>query len=299
MKSLNEFTFERFIVGPGNRSAYTAALAVSKNPDGDWNPLFLSGGTGAGKTHLLSAIAHQVAKETTGSSLVLVRATNFIDELINSIRRGEMAAFRSKYRDNCGGLLFDDIQFVSSKEATQLELLSVIDFLLGQGRRVVLASDRPPMEIENLDDGLRTRLESCFIIDIKPPDAKARLAILRTRAEERGVIIPDDVAAYLADDAPDVRRMENSLNRIMAIARFHECEISMNFVKNIQGGSVGIKPERQNKKEGGGMPEFQVKITLDGKQVEVIVVKAETEEEAVQKAGKKIEVSFDEGASAD
>jgi len=237
-------SFERFVVGPGNQFAYAAALAVSEETGGDRTPLLIYGGAGAGKTHLLVAIQHRVARDPSGPNLVLVSTFGFMKEMIDGLLQGTISAFQSKYRDGCGGLLFDDLQFVAGKERTQAELLGAFDFLLGRGRRIVVASDRPPEEIEDLDEGLRSRLESCFTVSIQPPDSEIRLAILRAKAEERGVALTDDVSLFLTNSASNIRTMERSLNQILAHARFSGSDINLEFAKkhfNVSSGD-SIEP---------------------------------------------------------
>ncbi|MDD5223436.1 MAG: chromosomal replication initiator protein DnaA [bacterium] len=241
----SNYTFEKFKVGPSNQFAHAAALAVSENPGGNYNPLFLYGGVGVGKTHLLTAIGHRILKNFSDSRLIFIPAEHFVNEMINSIRFEKMSEFRSKYRDNCDVLLLDDIQFIASKERTQEEFFHTFNSLYSLKKQIVITCDRFPKEMEALDERLRSRFEWGLIADIQPPEIEVKIAILKEKAETNGITLPDDVALFLANTASsNIRELEGSLIRISAFASFYNSEINLDFAKkvfkNISSQSEGV-----------------------------------------------------------
>jgi chromosomal replication initiator protein len=212
-------TFRTFIVGPSNQMAFAAARAVADAPAQAYNPLFIYGGVGLGKTHLLHAIAHATIGQ--GRRVLYVSAEQFTNDLINSIRERSTEAFRQAYRTN-DILLIDDIQFIAGKEQTQEEFFHTFNALHGSDRQVVLSSDRPPRAIATLEERLRSRFEWGLIADVQPPDLETRTAILRVRAETQPVMVPDDVIDFLARRVQrNIRELEGSLNRVVAFSQLN------------------------------------------------------------------------------
>ena len=211
-----QFTFDNFVVGPSNRFAHGAALAVSKTPGQVYNPLFIYGPPGLGKTHLLYAIAHQVQKRNNNAKIVYIKGDEFTIELVNAIREGKNAEFREKYRQ-ATLLLVDDIQFIAGKQQTQEEFFHTFNTLYESGRQIVLTSDRPPREMTQLEDRLRTRFEWGLMVDVAPPDFETRMAIIKTKAALLGVQLPDEISGYIAENVTaNVRQIEGTLNKILA-----------------------------------------------------------------------------------
>ena len=211
-----QFTFDRFVVGSSNRFAHAAALAVANNPAETYNPLFIYGPSGLGKTHLLYAIANALRKKRPDARIVYVKGDDFTNELIASIRENRNAEFREKYRQT-DILLMDDIQFIAGKIQTQEEFFHTFNTLYESGRQIVLTSDRPPKEITQLEDRLRTRFEWGLMVDVAPPDFETRFAIIQNKAAMLGVKLPGDVMDYIAENiTSNVRQIEGTLNKILA-----------------------------------------------------------------------------------
>ena len=210
------FTFGTYVVGPQNKMAYAAARAVAEKPAEHYNPLFIYGDSGLGKTHLLYAIAHQVRSRQPDARIVYIKGDDFTNELIASIREGKNAEFREKYRQT-DILLMDDIQFIAGKIQTQEEFFHTFNTLYESGRQIVLTSDRPPKEITQLEDRLRTRFEWGLMVDVAPPDFETRFAIIQNKAAMLGVKLPGDVMDYIAENiTSNVRQIEGTLNKILA-----------------------------------------------------------------------------------
>ena len=211
-----DFTFENFIKGPSNQFAYAAAQAVASNPSGAYNPLFIYGQSGLGKTHLLTAIATEIKKNHPEFNIVYVDCETFTNELITSIQAGRTDEFRQTYRP-ADVLLVDDIQFIAGKESTQEEFFHTFNTLHAAGRQIVLASDRPAKEIKSLEERLRTRFEWGLTADIQPPDFETRVAIIRRKAELFHLNMPDDVAEFIANHLKsNIRQLEGAVKKLNA-----------------------------------------------------------------------------------
>ncbi len=210
------FTFGTYVVGPQNKMAYAAARAVAEKPAEHYNPLFIYGDSGLGKTHLLYAIAHQVRQRQPEARIVYIKGDDFTNELIASIREGKNAEFREKYRQSTL-LLVDDIQFIAGKKQTQEEFFHTFNTLYESGRQIVLTSDRPPREMTQLEDRLQTRFEWGLMVDVAPPDFETRLAIIKNKAALLGVQLPDDISSFIAENlTANVRQIEGALNKLLA-----------------------------------------------------------------------------------
>ena len=210
------FTFETYVVGPSNKLAYAAAKAVAEKPAEHYNPLFIYGDSGLGKTHLLYAIAHQVQRRDENARIVYIKGDDFTVELVNAIRDGKNPEFREKYRQ-ASLLLVDDIQFIAGKQQTQEEFFHTFNALYESGKQIVLTSDRPPREMTHLEDRLRTRFEWGLMVDVAPPDFETRMAIIKTKAALLGVQLPDDITGYIAENVTaNVRQIEGTLKRLLA-----------------------------------------------------------------------------------
>ena len=210
------FTFETYVVGPSNKLAYAAAKAVAERPAENYNPLFIYGDSGLGKTHLLYAIAHQVMRKDENAKIVYIKVDDFTVELVNAIRDGKNPEFREKYRQ-ASLLLVDDIQFIAGKQQTQEEFFHTFNALYEAGKQIVLTSDRPPREMTLLQDRLRGRFEWGLMVDVTPPDFETRIAIIKTKAALLGVQLPDEITDYIAENVTaNVRQIEGTLNKILA-----------------------------------------------------------------------------------
>ncbi|MGN0663759.1 MAG: chromosomal replication initiator protein DnaA [Negativibacillus sp.] len=211
-----EYTFETFIVGTSNKFAHAACLAVAQNPGKGYNPLFIYGGSGLGKTHLLYAIMAEIKKNRPETNVVYVKGEDFTNELITAIQNKNTTEFRDKYRP-ADVLLVDDIQFIAGKEQTQEEFFHTFETLHAAKKQIVLVSDRPPKEIKTLEERLRTRFEWGLLADIQPPDIETRIAIIKRKAELMGLDIPNDVAEYIANRIKsNIRQLEGVVKKINA-----------------------------------------------------------------------------------
>lgn len=223
------YTFEDYIVGGSNRFAHAASRAVAERPSQTYNPLFLYGGVGLGKTHLLHAIGHDVMRHYPDYRVVFSTSEQFMNELIKAIRESRTDDFRDHYR-RVDVLLIDDIQFISGKESTQEEFFHTFNALHDNGKQIVLSCDSPPKALNPLEERLRSRFEWGLIADIQPPDLETRIAILRSKAELQDLPVPPDVIQYLARRVPsNIRELEGSLNRIIAYASLNERQLSVDL----------------------------------------------------------------------
>src|SRR6202158_2446921 len=220
-------TFDAFVIGSANQFAHAACQAVAERPSKAYNPLFLYGGTGMGKTHLMQAIGHEIKRRTPQSAICYVSSEKFTNEMINSLRYDKMTSFRVKYR-NVDVLLIDDIQFLAQKERTQEEFFHTFNALHESMKQIVIASDRPPKELAEIEDRLRSRFEWGLIADIQPPDLETKVAILQKRAEGEHVTLPTDVALFIASNVrTNVRELEGALVRLIAWCQLNHIEITL------------------------------------------------------------------------
>lgn len=227
-----EYSFETFVVGSGNSLAHAAAWAVANNPAKSYNPLFLHGGSGLGKTHLIYAICGRIRQNHPDYKLLYVKGEEFANELILAIRNGTTAEFKEKYRQ-ADLLAVDDIQFIAGKESTQEEFFHTFNSLYECGKQIILTSDRPPKEIKTLEDRLRTRFEWGLLVDVQPPDFETRMAIISRKADSLGLKIPEDVAAFIAGKLKNnVRQLEGVVKRLEAHANLTGAPITILLAEN-------------------------------------------------------------------
>ena len=234
LTSLNpNYTFERFVIGASNQFAHAASVAVAEQPAKNYNPLFIYGGVGLGKTHLLNAIGLHTLATNPDMNVFYVSAESFMNELINCIRFDKMPKFREKYR-NIECLLIDDIQFIAGKERTQEEFFHTFNSLHDSGKQIVVTSDKFPKEIPNLESRLRSRFEWGLIADIQPPEIETKVAIIEKKAQENNINLPANVAYYIASHAEsNIREMEGFLLRTVAYASLKHREIDMELVRDV------------------------------------------------------------------
>lgn len=226
-----EFTFDTFIVGSSNKFAHAASIAVAQNPAGAYNPLFLYGNSGLGKTHLLYAIANEIKKNTPQKNIIYVKGDDFTNELVEAIRKATTEQVRNKYR-NADILLVDDVQFIGGKERTQEEFFHTFNALYEANKQIVLTSDRPPKEIKTLEDRLRSRFESGLLADIQPPDLETRIAIIKRKSEILGINLSDDVCEYIAKNLKsNIRQLEGVVKKLKAKVLLSGEEPSLMVVK--------------------------------------------------------------------
>ena len=241
-----QFSFDNFVVGPSNRIAHSAAIAVTNNPGDVYNPLFIYGPPGVGKTHLLYAIANGIRKQNPGANIVYIKGDQFTNELISAIQSGKNIEFRSKYRE-ADLFLIDDIQFIAGKEATQEEFFHTFNKLYEEHKQIVMTSDRKPGDMLTLEDRLRTRFEWGLIMDIQPPDYETRMAILRNKAKNLGLNLNDDVCNYIAINVTNnVRQIEGTVKKILAYRDLN------NMPMDLQNISRAI--DDMFKSEGNALP---------------------------------------------
>ena len=228
-----KYTFQNFVVGASNQFAHAACFAVANQPGEHYNPLFIYGGVGLGKTHLVNAIGHQAASQRPSVKVVYLSSESFMNELIGSLRRDKMDEFKKKFR-NVDILILDDVQFIAGKERTQEEFFHTFNSLYESHKQIVITSDKFPKEIPGIEDRLRNRFEWGLIADIQPPDMETRVAILQKKAENEGVELPHDVAFFLASNIDsNVRELEGSLTRLGAFSSLTKATITVELAKDV------------------------------------------------------------------
>lgn len=240
-----KYKFDSFVIGNSNRFAHAACLAVAEAPAKAYNPLFIYGGVGLGKTHLMHAIGHYILQNNPKAKVVYVSSEKFTNELVNSIKDDKNVEFRTKYR-NVDVLLIDDVQFIAGKERTQEEFFHTFNELHENNKQIILSSDRPPKEIPTLEDRLRSRFEWGLIADIQPPDFETRIAILKKKADVEKLDIPNEVMVYIATNIKsNIRELEGALIRIVAFSSLTNKEISIDLASEALKDIISNKQNKQ------------------------------------------------------
>jgi chromosomal replication initiator protein len=238
------YTFDAFVIGSGNQFAHAACQAVAERPSKAYNPLFLYGGVGMGKTHLMQAIGHQIKRQMPQASICYISTEKFTNEMINSVRYDKMTSFRDKFR-NVDVLLIDDIQFLAQKERTQEEFFHTFNALHESMKQIVIASDRPPKELAEIEDRLRSRFEWGLIADIQPPDLETKVAILQKKSDSEKVTLPTDVALYIASNIrSNVRELEGALIRLVAHSSLIGAEITLPYAQQVLKNFIDSQARR-------------------------------------------------------
>ncbi len=238
------YTFENFVIGESNRFAHAAALAVAEQPAQSYNPLFIYGDTGLGKTHLLHAIGHYVRQHLPGLIVRYVSTEHFLNDFIDAIRTNATSTFKARYR-GCDVLLVDDVQLIQHKERFQEEFFHTFETLHSAGRQIVLSSDRPPKDMAILEDRLRSRFVSGLLTDVQPPDVETRLAILRKKAEREPVAAPDDVLSYIATHITNnIRELEGALHRVLAYSSITQMALTLPVATQVLGDLITANAPR-------------------------------------------------------
>jgi len=228
-----KYNFDNFVVGASNQFAHAASLAVANQPGEHYNPLFIYGGVGLGKTHLINAIGHRVVEKRPLLKVFYLSSESFMNELIASLRRDRMDEFKTRFR-NVDALILDDVQFIAGKERTQEEFFHTFNSLYESHKQIIITSDKFPKEIPGLEDRLRNRFEWGLIADIQPPDMETRVAILQKKAEVEGVLLPHEVAIFLASHIDsNVRELEGSLTRLGAFASLTKATVTIDLAKEV------------------------------------------------------------------
>ena len=241
-----QFTFDSFVAGANSKFVYAAAKAVAEAPGETFNPLFIYGESGLGKTHLMHAIANEISRLYPEKKVLYTTCENFLNEFIDSIAQKNSAKFRFHYR-NVDVLMIDDVQFLKNKTQVQEEFFHTFNELSAQNKQIVLTSDRPPKEIATLEERLRTRFEGGMIADIQPPDPETKIAILKKKAEDRKYIITDDVLEFLArDSGHDVRTLEGRLTKVIFASKLHEEPITLALAKRALSESVNETEDEED-----------------------------------------------------
>jgi chromosomal replication initiator protein len=236
-----KYTFDNFVIGASNQFAHAACKAVANQPGEHYNPLFLYGGVGLGKTHLVNAIGHQILERRPDRRVIYLSSESFMNELITALRRDHMDDFKSRFR-RIDVLILDDVQFLAGRERTQEEFFHTFNSLYESHRQIVLTSDKFPKEIPDLEERLRNRFEWGLIADIQPPDMETRVAILQKKAEAESIDLPHDVAIFLASNIDsNVRELEGSLTRLGAFASLNKCDITVDFARQVLQSILGEK----------------------------------------------------------
>lgn len=233
------YTFDRFVVGSGNRFAHAAAKAVAESPGRTYNPLFICGGTGLGKTHLMQALGHEILARNSKANVMFISSEHFTNQLIESIARKSTQRFRGKYR-KADVLLIDDIHFIAGKEATQEEFFHTFNALFESHKQIVLSSDRMPKEIPGLEERLVSRFGWGLVTDVQPPELETRVAILKSKANEERVSVPDDVLQYIATHVTtNIRELEGALITVLALSRLTEGKITLQVAEEVLRNLIG------------------------------------------------------------
>ena len=228
------YTFDQFVVGASNQFAHAACAAVADAPGRNYNPLFIYGGVGLGKTHLLHAIGNKILEENPNAQIQYIASEQYINDLITSIRTERMDDFRTRYRKGCDVLLVDDIQFIAGKDRTQIEFFHTFNSLYADHKQIVVTSDRFPQEIAGLEERLRSRFQWGLIADVQPPELETRVAILNTKAASDGIDLPEEVAMFLAQNVKsNVRELEGSLIRLAAHSRLNDVPIDLQTTRRV------------------------------------------------------------------
>ena len=231
LPEMDGYTFDNFIVGSSNKFAHAAAIAVAENPGKAYNPLFIYGNSGLGKTHLLLAIGQEIHSRSPEKSIAYIKGDEFTNQMVKSLRENKAEEFRTKYR-NVSLFLVDDIQFIAGKQGTQEEFFHTFNNIYEAGNQIVITSDRPPMEMAQLDDRLRTRFEWGLMADIQPPDLETRIAITRNKAAQLGLILSDDAVEYIATNiTSNIRQLEGVIKRLTAYKEILDDVITIDSVK--------------------------------------------------------------------
>src|SRR3989454_1003233 len=235
-----KYTFDTFVVGSSNQFAHAAALAVGENPSKAYNPLFLYGGVGLGKTHLMHAIGHMIKLNNKQLRLTYISSEKFTNDVINAIRYDKMLSFKERYRNN-DVLLIDDIQFIAGKERTQEEFFHTFNSLYDTQKQIVISADCPPRQIPTIEERLHSRFEWGLIADIQPPDLETKVAIIKKKAERQGVTIPDNVALYIASKIKsNIRELEGALIRLIAFCSLKSSEITLQIAQETLHEILGV-----------------------------------------------------------
>lgn len=231
LPEMDGYTFKNFIVGNSNKYAHAAALGVTRNPGSkNYNPLFIYGNSGLGKTHLLLAIGSAIHEQDPNAKIAYIKGDEFTNQMIKSIKEGTAEEFRQKYR-NVDLFLVDDIQFISGKESTQEEFFHTFNNIYEAGHQIVITSDRPPIDMLTLDDRLRTRFEGGLMADVQPPDLETRIAIIRNKAGQLGMVLPDDVVQYIGENVTsNIRQIEGVVKRLTAYRDLEDDTVTMESV---------------------------------------------------------------------
>ncbi len=240
----SRYSFETFVTGPSNRFAHAAALAVAERPAGSYNPLFIYGSAGLGKTHLLKAIQHYVMDVYPSMSVQYVSTETFLNEFVDSIRNSSGNQFKRRYR-NIDVLLVDDIQFIEGKDGLQEEFFHTFNDLYGANKQIVLSSDRPPDRIPTLEDRLRSRFMMGLLTDIQPPDIETRMAILHRKADRDGYYLPSEVSEFIAEHiTSNIRELEGAINKVTAYASLNELPMNRELAERVLGDFIAARQPR-------------------------------------------------------
>lgn len=286
-----KYTFENFVVGTNNRFTHAAALAVAENPGKTYNPLFIYGGVGLGKTHLMQAIGHYIKKKYPKLNVVYIPCDKFVAQVIDSIRAGTIQSLRDAY-SNVDVLLIDDVQFMAGSESTQEEFFHIFNTLHQLGKQIVLTSDRPPKLLTTLEDRLRSRFEWGLIADIKSPSLETRVAILKKKSEEENVNVDDNILLYVASKLKsNIRELEGFLKRITAYAAINNQPITIELVKQLMSE---LLPEEELTEEEKSLLQAQQQMSTAGVTTQQKISPTVTSQPPVQKTVKPKSISIEE-----